>query len=124
MDIAPLIRALWIAGINTILSCQATEPGNSRIECASAAEFIEFLNWVTRCEPGNDTFDNRRNCNHIDQMSTSTWFNQLNVLDLLEGETEQKIYGDVFFEATIGFYFPATDIPVLVEQLIACNAPA
>lgn len=120
--LAPLIREIWIAGIETFMSCQETEPGISWIEFPGVAELLEFLNLVTRYEEGADTLYNRINYQLTGQLSAPTWFYQLNLLDIFEGQVEQTVDGNSCLEATVGVYFPSTDIPVLLERLKKFNA--
>ncbi len=122
IELAPLIREVWVAGIETFMSCQETVPGISWIEFPSVVELLRFLNLVTRFEPGIDTLYNRINYQRTGQLSAPTWDYQLRLLDILDGQEEQTVDGYAILEATVGVYFPSTDIPVLVERLKEFNA--
>ena len=119
--LAPLIRQIWIAGIETDMSCQETEPGIAWIEFPGIEALFRFLNLVTRYESGVDTLYNRIRYQLTGPMSAPVWEYQLNLMDLFEGQEEQTNDGLTYFDATVGVYFPATDIPVLLERLQAIN---
>ena len=122
--LAPLIAALWTAGIETMMCCQEVEPGIAWIEFTSVEELFHFLNLVTRYEPGVDTRYNRIDHQLTGPMSAPVWEYQLNLTDIFEGQEEQVIGGLVCFDATVGVYFPTTDIPVLLQRLQAFNNAA
>jgi hypothetical protein len=50
VGIAPLIRELWVADIDTCLSCQQDWLGRIWIDFSSVEEMVSFLNVVARYE--------------------------------------------------------------------------
>ena len=122
--LAPLIRQIWIAGIETVMSCQETEPGIAWIEFPGVEALFRFLNLVTRYESGVDTLYNRIRYQLTGSMSAPVWEYQLNLMDIFEGQEEQTSDGLTCFEATVGAYFTVTDIPVLLQRLQAFNDAA
>jgi len=54
-QLAPLIRESWKAGIQTIMSCQETDPGLAWIDFESVNDLVKFLNIVALYEAGVDT---------------------------------------------------------------------
>ena len=123
-DLAPLIREIWKAGIETLMSCQETEPGIAWIEFDSIPELLRFLDLITTYEPGVDTLYNRIHHQLTGPMSAPTWEYQLNLMDMFEGQEEQLIDQRACFDATVGVYFPQTDIPRLVDCLESFNGTA
>jgi hypothetical protein len=59
--IAPLIREMWIAGIQTVMSCQGDENGTVWIAFDDLENLAAFLNIVARYEAGAETLYNRIN---------------------------------------------------------------
>lgn len=57
--IAPLIEALWRAGIPTLMSCQETKPGTAWIEFEDLKHLRQFLNLVAQYEEGDDSLYDR-----------------------------------------------------------------
>jgi hypothetical protein len=121
VGLAPLITEMWKAGIETMMCCQEVELGIAWIEFSEIKELYRFLNLVTRYEPGSDTRYNRINWHVRGPMSTPEWTYQFNLHDMFEGEEEQTIHELARFYATVGVYFPATDISVLLQRLRVHN---
>lgn len=119
--LAPLIREIWKAGIETMMSCQEVEPGIAWIAFPAVEELFHFLNLVTRYEPEVDTLYNRIHHQRTGPMSAPVWDYQLNLMDIFEGQEEQTSDGLVCFHATVGVRFPTTDIPVLFQRLQAVD---
>lgn len=119
--LAPLIGEIWKAGIETMMSCQETEPGISWIEFDSAEETLRFLNLIARYEPGVDTLYNRIHDQRTGPMSAPVWEYQFNLMDVFDGVEGPVTDGMSDFDATVGVYFPTTDIPVLLQRLEAFN---
>ena len=112
--IAPLITAIWQAGIDTSMSCQGTASGMAWIEFHSVDELASFLNIVADYEPGVDTLYNRINYQWTGEMSASPWEYQLNPMDINELESYEGAT-DIMF--TVGVRFPTSDIPVILTRL-------
>ena len=121
VDIAPLIREIWKAGIETMMSCQEALPGIAWIEFPEVKEILRFLNMVTLFEPGIDTLYNRINPTLTGAKSAPDWEYQFNLLDNLADEEEQVVAGLTVFDATVGVFFPVTDMPVLIDRLRIFN---
>jgi hypothetical protein len=122
VTLAPLIREIWIAGIETMMSCQETQPETAWVEFVSVEETLRFLNLVTHFESGVDTLYNRIFHRRSGPMAAPVWEYQLNLLDIFEEQEEQIIDGIACFEATAGVDFPRSDISVLLERLRAVNS--
>jgi len=118
--LAPLIRAIWKAGIRTIMSCQETEPGISWIEFESADDLGRFLNIVAEYEEGADTLYNRISNWFAGPMSAPSWEYQLNLFDYRFGVDDYK--GPTDFLVCVSVYFPHGDLPILLERLQRHNA--
>lgn len=112
--IAPLITAIWEAGIVTMMSCQETAPGIAWIEFDSVDDLASFLNIVARYEPGVDTLYNRINYQLTGEMSAPLWEYQLNPMDINECDSYE---GATDIEFTVGVYFPTSDIPMILDRL-------
>ncbi len=120
-DLALLIKEIWNAGIETMMSCQEVEPGIAWIEFDAVNELLRFLSLVTIYEPGVDTLYNRINHQRLGQMSAPEWWYRFSLMDIFEGQEEQVVEKEACFDATVGVYFPTTDIPLLVQRLEAFN---
>lgn len=121
VEIAPLIHEIWMAEIETMMSCQEVSPGIAWIAFAGVSETLRFLNIVARFEPGIDTLYNRINCNLAGTKSAPDWEYQFNLFDTNSGQEEQISQGRAFFGAFVSIYFPTTDIPVLIDRLQEFN---
>ena len=121
VKIAPLILEIWKAGIQTMMSCQETDPETAWIEFDSPEDLLRFLNLVTEHEVGVDVLYNRVNPQLRGDQSLPSWEFLVNFLDLCEDTEDQKDLGMVDFEMTIGAYFPHADIPVLLARLQTFN---
>lgn len=112
--LAPLIAAIWQAGIKTIMCCQETDPEIAWIEFDSVGDLEGFLNIVARYEVGVDNLYNRINHELTGEMSAPAWEYQLNPLDLNQCNSYQ---GATEIDFTVGVYFPISDIPVILDRL-------
>ena len=121
LQIAPLIRELWIAGIDTLMSCQEVSPGIAWIDFPDVHELLRFLDLVTWYEDGIDTFYNRVTGQRAGFISLPPWEYQLDLLDVVE-DREVLMDGMGRFDATVGVYFPIPDIAKLTARLQAQNA--
>ena len=121
LQIAPLIREMWIAGIDTLMSCQEVSPGIAWIDFPDVQELLRFLDLVTWYEDGIDTFYNRVTGQRVGFMSIPPWEYQFHLLDIFE-DREVLMDGMGRFEASVGVYFPIPDIAELIARLQARNA--
>jgi hypothetical protein len=122
IEIAPLIREIWMASIDTLMSCQEVSPGIAWIEFPEVEELLRFLNIVTRYEPGADTIYNRICHQIVGPTSTPHWEYQVNLWDMFQSQEEQLDEGAVRFFATVGVYFPTAEIALLMERLRVFNS--
>lgn len=118
--LAPLIREIWKAGIETEMSCQETEPGIAWIEFASVEHLCRFLNAAVYHERESDSLYKRSQ--QLGSGSTPMWEYTFNLMDIFEGQQEHLNGGLACFEATVGAFFPQSDILVLLERLKAFNS--
>ncbi len=117
--IAPLIEAIWMAGIPTMMSCQETEPGMAWIEFEELDDLQQFLNLVSAYEKGADTMYNRITQELLTSPSaTPNWVYQLNPLDCGgddENDHRSNRGCDIIF--SVGVYIPHADLPVVLDRL-------
>jgi hypothetical protein len=92
--IAPLIEALWIADIATVMSCEETEPGIAWIEFEEVDDLICFLNIVSVFEAGADSLYNRISGRLVSpKNSLPIWEYQLNLLDCAVDGDDNHVVG-------------------------------
>lgn len=120
-EMAPLIREIWNAGVDTMMCCQEVAPGIGWIEFPSVEDLLRFLNIVTVYEPGVDTLYNRIRHDLAGTTSSPEWEFQFNLLDICDTGESRSGGERVCFEPTVGAYFPASDIPLLIERLQEFN---
>jgi hypothetical protein len=119
--IAPLIREIWIAGIETHMSCQGDEAGSVWICFHDEADMIAFLNVVAEYEEGADTLYNRMNPRwHDSPSSPDAWTFDLIPHDCgLDWDSADREshdgHPDFFFAFSVRF--PRCDLPTLFERL-------
>jgi hypothetical protein len=116
--LAPLIRELWRAGIETMMSCQETEPDIAWIEFNTVEDFERFLNLVADYEEGVDTLYNRINNQLTGALSAPCWEYQVNVFDcgFKPGDDNPRL-GPADFHVTISVYFPHCDLPTILARM-------
>jgi len=119
VEIAPLIELLWWMDIETMMSCQETDPGMAWIEFDSVDDLLRFLNLIIWYEPEPDSLYARVNWQRFSGNEPGTWEYQFNLMDVLEDDEEQTVEGTACFTPTIGVYFPKSDIPELINRLKA-----
>jgi hypothetical protein len=121
--LAPLIREIWKSGINTVMSCQETEPGIAWIEFEAVDDLVHFLNIVAEYEEGVDTLYNRINFRLTGPKSAPDWQYQANLLDCgFIPEEDDRYEGAPDFLVTVSVYFPQSDLSVLLTRLKTHNA--
>ncbi|MBI3410992.1 MAG: hypothetical protein HY040_21880 [Planctomycetes bacterium] len=115
--LAPLIRELWKAGIETTMSCEETEPGIAWIEFADVDNLATFLDTVTKYEPGNDTLYNRITHMFTGPLSAPVWQYTVFPCDMALSVNEKSHRGvpSFFFSASV--YFPQSDLAILVQRM-------
>lgn len=128
-EIAPLIRELWKAGIDTSNSCQETRPGIVWIEFATAEDAARFLNVVAEYEEGAEGLYARitgrwGGCEH----SSPPWeYDALpEDLGLVEAfldddEIDEWHEGEVEFRFSMSVRFPRSDFPAVLARMSRYN---
>ena len=122
--LAPLIEAIWRAGIATMMSCQETEPGIAWVAFDTIDDLKLFRDMVVWFEDDEQSLYARANSPRFGYSVESPWEYQLNIIDCFEDQPEQTEDDCASFEFWVGLYFPQSDIPELVERLTAfASAP-
>jgi hypothetical protein len=135
-ELAPLIRALWKAGIYTTNSCQENQPGIAWIEFSSFDDAKKFLDLVAVYPAGWD----RRSKNGGKSVSKvpfwktlygritncgdgGDWQFDVHPFDfgveekLVKDEIITRCIGPAYFEMYVSIRFPKSDVPLILEQL-------
>jgi hypothetical protein len=131
-ELAPLILALWQAGIDTVNCCQENFPGIAWIEFLSTHDAKEFLDRVAvypdeedyRRANGPETLYDRV----IGRGSEGDWRYDLHPFDfgvdeeIVNDEVVETCIGPADFEFSVSIRFPRTDIPLILERLSGGDA--
>jgi len=116
--IAPLIEAIWQAGIPTMMSCQETDPGMAWIEFEELEHVQEFLNLVADYEEGAATMYNRIAHDLITPPAATPMREyQLNPLDCGGNDESHRKDRDCAFIFSVGVYIPHADLPIVLDRL-------
>jgi transcriptional regulator with XRE-family HTH domain len=123
--IAPLIREMWVAGIDTVMSCQQDGHGSVWIEFEDLEDIMAFFTIVARYEPGPDTLYNRMNPVFVDKGPLPSWDVELFIQDLGAWACEHDPgmngqYEPAFYFA-LSLRFPPQDLPTVLKRLKAHN---
>src|SRR5215469_241505 len=135
-ELAPLIQALWKAGIDTLLSCQENRPGVAWICFPTARDAKNFLDAVAVYPDRKDlrTVGGRLYVGDVPFWETlygritgcgtdGDWQYDVNVdnwgvdEDLVNGEVVQTCIGPADFEFSVSVRFPRTDLPLILDRL-------
>jgi hypothetical protein len=129
VGIAPLIRELWIAGIETHMSCEEDGYGKVWIDFPHVSNLVRFLNIVAQYEAGADGLYNRMN-DHLPSTQTElTWDYELHpsdssliypAADKERGENFQH-EGQPDFYFTFTVRFPPGDLAIVTSRMQAYN---
>ncbi len=123
--IAPLIREMWIAGIETEMSCQQDGFGKVWISFTELADLVRFLNIVAEYEVGATTLYNRMNPRlRLDDMNLA-WEYEMFVDDsaliLVESHAEMPDEYDYdeppHFYFTFSVRFPPSDLSRVLARM-------
>jgi hypothetical protein len=135
-ELAPLIQAIWRAGIDTINSCQENQPGIAWIEFATARDAQRFLNLVAECPDkselhvvngrlfvGDTPFEHTLYPRVTHRGVDGGWRYDVSLYDL--GVDEEIVNGQVVdtpigpsdFQFAVSIRFPRTELPLLLEKL-------
>ena len=115
--LAPMIEQIWLADIDTALSCQENQPGIVWIFFRSASGARRFLNIVAQYEREADSVYQR--VLRSDDDSPQAWSIDAFHEDLLEDEHHQRRRRWTF---SVSIRFPRSDMPVLMARLRQHNA--
>jgi hypothetical protein len=118
--LAPLIHEIWLAGIETFMCCQETEPGMAWVEFDSVQGLVRFLNIVGKYEEGSDTLYNRMSFRQAGTTSAPDWWYSINVWDCAFDDDTGYV-GPTDFDVTVGINFPHCDLPVLLKRMKGHN---
>lgn len=135
-EMAPLILALWRAGIATTLSYQENQPGIAWIAFATPEDARQFLNRVAvypatadlrgvdgRSDAGNTPFWEtlyERITGNGDEGNWDyrVWVDDFGVSEELVGDEVVTTHvGPADFEFNVSIRFPRTDLPLILERL-------
>jgi transcriptional regulator with XRE-family HTH domain len=123
VGIAPLIRELWVAGIETILSCQQNTLGRIWVEFMDVLAAGTFLNIVARYGDGNDDLYWRMKAEGRAHGTLPDWEYSVLVEDLALDEgiidncVEYSYDPPADFDFWLGVRFPPQDLPVVLQRL-------
>jgi hypothetical protein len=113
-EIAPLIKQMWLAWIDTSMCCQEAEPGLAWIHFPSIEDLRKFLNIVS---DNTEIHDMNSLYRHIlpsfNSKSDSKWVFTLGVADDSICNPGKPSH----FSFNVDVWFPVTDIPVLINRL-------
>jgi hypothetical protein len=115
--IAPLIEQIWLANIDTALSCQENQPGIVWIFFPSPTDARRFLSIVALYDWDADSIYQR--VLGTDDHSIPDWSFDLVVDDLLDDQYPLRRRRWSF---SVSIRFPITDIPLLMARLKEHNA--
>ena len=121
-DIAPLIREIWGAGIETIMSCQQDGSGRVWVHFSNISNGVRFLNIVARYEPGPGNLYARMHPRF--EFDETVWWYEVHEDDFAlhdEARTEERYEGPPDFFFTFTVRFPPADLPEVVERLREYN---
>jgi len=128
MAIAPLIREMWIAGIETSMSCQEDADGKVWIEFPDLHDLVKFLNITAQYEAGAVTLYNRMNYLLPLSDPSLAWDYGLFPADAsLVWPDANDSDGPFGYEEPPDFYFtfyvrfPVTDLFIVCERLLDHN---
>jgi len=142
-ELAPLILALWKAGIDTLMSCQENRPGVAWICFPTARDAKHFLDAVAVCPdqkdlrtvgdrlyvgdvPFGETLYGRiSRCGGDDDWQYAVHVHNWGVdEDLVNDEVVQTCIGPADFAFFVSVRFPRTDLPLILDRLQQATAPA
>jgi transcriptional regulator with XRE-family HTH domain len=121
--IAPLIEAIWRAGIETVMSCQQNTRGCVWLCFPHACEAEKFLNLVARYEDGEDELYWRINPEWDNRGPLPRWEYSVNIEDLAlvnvgdEDVIEYAYDPPPAFLFSVSVRFPPQDLPVVLQRL-------
>jgi transcriptional regulator with XRE-family HTH domain len=119
--IAPLIEQIWLAGINTVMSCQQSIGGKIWVEFDTCEDLVEFLNivmgWPT--EDREDRLFGRINPELEADGPYPEWSYELNLADLA---IDDGRYAGPDLACFVSVRFPPQDYPTILERMKNYNA--
>ena len=123
--IAPLIRQLWLAGIETDMCCQKDGWGLVWIQFSAEVDIIKFVNAIAEYEAEADTLYQRMNPASSRSLPTDEWQYEIFSADLGLHEEEPDKSGvcRTWHEGSADFYFayslrfPLYDLPTVLGRM-------
>lgn len=122
-ELAPLILALWQAGIDTMMSCQENRPGIAWLCFPTPLDAKMFLDLVAAYPDEDDVPFSETLYGRIAGCgSDGDWEYAVNVCDLgveediVHGEVIQTCIGPSDFMFDVSVRFPRTDLPLVLES--------
>jgi hypothetical protein len=127
VKIAPLVREIWRAGIETYMSCQEDGFGLVWLEFPGEKELLSFLGIVVdRYEEGRDSLYNRSVGEFCPTYPNSSWEFDMRPLDYALhdecGDEEVWHEGEPDIAFLHSVRFPPADLPLLLRRLRKHNA--
>jgi hypothetical protein len=120
--IAPLIKEMWRAGIETCMSCQEGAYGFVWLHFLFPDDAIRFLNIVAEYDPDPDSLYHRMLANDVD--NPHSWkYKTLpedvsrSFCDVGMDEVEVVHEGQPCVILTSSIWFPPSDLPAVMERL-------
>lgn len=135
-EIAPLVQALWTAGLVTGNTCQDSPPGSGRvwIQFLTPEMGAHFADAVAVYEAGTDTLYNRIFARWTPADGTEppdTWSWSVEIRDAAikelfddEGRVTEEHPGKPDADFTLSVRFPRSDLPLVVERMKRHNESA
>jgi hypothetical protein len=130
VEIAPLIKELWRAGVDTVMSCQDNTAGRVWIQFFSSQSLERFLNIVGEYEEGEGSLYDR--IQSADDCTTRPdrggWWYSLCPSDVAcdeEDDHDEEAGADEWLEpqfaACLSVRFPRADLPTVLQRLKQFN---
>jgi hypothetical protein len=122
--IAPLIRELWKADIDTIMSCQDSPPGWVWIEFGECADCERFLSLVAEFDDDPDSLYNRIRQELVSDEEEDFWQYRVSFFDLAVDVDEDghEVPGESpVFHGFASVRFPHRDLPTVLKRLRSFN---
>ena len=129
-QIAPLIKQMWKAGIETYQSCQDNPPGWVWIQFASSHELERFLSIIGDYEAALGSLHDRmrHGYDRIAGPRVGQWHYvvvaddlAVDEVDTEAGDTQEICVGPPDFMLLIGVHFPHADLPQVFRRMKRFN---
>jgi hypothetical protein len=131
VEIAPLIKELWRAGVATVLSCQDNQADRVWIAFDSSEDLARFLDIVGEYEEGEGTLYDRIQSadDHTTRPDRGGWWYSLWPSDLAcdeddDHDEEADEWLGPQFAVSLSVRFPRADLPTVLQRLKQFNRMA